>query len=257
MGKNLVVRAISGAVLVAVMVGLIWWNEYSRFFILSLIGVAGCWEFISIIKKSSKIPIARCFTMISAISILACSFLKIDILVPIAASFLFRAIIELYRKKEKPLESMAYEALAITYTVLPMMLLYQYDLYVIFAVLIFVWTNDIGAYLVGSTLGKHRLFERISPKKSWEGFIGGFILVLIAGYFYWDLTQTQTLVYWLVVAVTISLSAVFGDLFESLLKRSVNIKDSGSIIPGHGGILDRFDALYFAAFALFLVDKLL
>ncbi|MEZ4914216.1 MAG: phosphatidate cytidylyltransferase [Chitinophagales bacterium] len=113
------------------------------------------------------------------------------------------------------------------------------------SVLLLVWTNDSFAYLVGSQIGKHKLFERISPKKTWEGFAGGLLgSLLMAGIlaYYSDMYSLQN---WLIIALLCSIFGTFGDLVESALKRSVNIKDSGNILPGHGGFLDRFDALIF------------
>lgn len=108
------------------------------------------------------------------------------------------------------------------------------------------WSSDVFAYLVGSIIGKHRLYERISPKKSWEGSIGGLIFAMIAAYilslFYHQLTLSQ----WLIMAFIIVVTGTLGDLAESMLKREANVKDSGTIFPGHGGVLDRFDAVIFA-----------
>ena len=105
-----------------------------------------------------------------------------------------------------------------------------------------IWANDVFAYLFGITLGKHRLFERISPKKSWEGFFGGVLGAMAMGYTAATILDGNTIV-WVGMALVAALSGVFGDLVESMFKRSVDIKDSGNIIPGHGGWLDRFDAL--------------
>jgi phosphatidate cytidylyltransferase len=125
------------------------------------------------------------------------------------------------------------------------------------ALFVFIWVNDTGAYLIGSWLGKHRLFERISPKKSWEGFFGGLIFtlaasLLVAHFFpaafpYAGMSAIAAYFHWLVIAAIIVVFGVYGDLLESLLKRNLNIKDSGHFLPGHGGILDRFDAALLAA----------
>lgn len=255
MSKNLLIRSISGLVLVAIIVISLWWNCYTRFFILSLIGLAGCLEF-SLIFRNKGVNISIPFVFLATVTLILAAFFKITLTIPIAALFLIRAIFELYRQNKKPIESISYEFLAILYTVLPMLLLAKFDLSIIFAVLIFVWVNDVGAYLVGSMIGKRTLFKRLSPKKSWEGFFGGFILALVAGYLYGEITGVFNPVYGVILAGGISLAAVFGDLFESMIKRSINIKDSGRIIPGHGGVLDRFDALYFAAFALYVIDEI-
>jgi phosphatidate cytidylyltransferase len=106
-----------------------------------------------------------------------------------------------------------------------------------------IWANDTGAYFVGSRFGKNRLFERISPKKSWEGFFGGLALSIVAAWLNHRLFAELELIEWIAVGVLMSVFGTLGDLVESMLKRSINIKDSGTLFPGHGGILDRFDAL--------------
>ena len=127
---------------------------------------------------------------------------------------------------------------------------------VVLGVIFTVWANDIGAYLIGRWLGRHRLFERISPKKSWEGFLGGVCSAIAVGILmgYW---QDASLLLWAGAGLVIAVSSVFGDLVESMLKRSVGLKDSGSIIPGHGGFLDRFDALLMAVPFVFVYFMLL
>jgi phosphatidate cytidylyltransferase len=116
-----------------------------------------------------------------------------------------------------------------------------------------LWTSDTGAYLAGRSFGKHKLFERISPKKTWEGSIGGFILVTIVAYTlsHFELFDAIDTVDWLIVGALIVIFGTYGDLFESLLKRNLRIKDSGTILPGHGGVLDRFDGLFLAVPAVF------
>jgi len=115
------------------------------------------------------------------------------------------------------------------------------------AVFVLIWIYDSGAYLVGVSIGKHRLFERISPKKSWEGAIGGTLTAMLAAYFISGFIPEIKLVHWLAISILTVVSSTFGDLTESMFKRYFGIKDSGNILPGHGGILDRFDSLFFAA----------
>ena len=169
-------------------------------------------------------------------------------------------IMELYRKQDKPFESIAHTLFSVLYTALPFsmfpfaafsrtglnsLLPHKEIIFspgIIIGFFILLWVNDTGAYLTGITAGRHRLMERISPKKSWEGFIGGTILtVLIA----WPISGWLGVIdtsKWIVVSVIISVFGTFGDLIESMLKRSAGVKDSGTIMPGHGGFLDRFDS---------------
>jgi len=125
------------------------------------------------------------------------------------------------------------------------------------SVIILVWINDIFAYLTGSLLGKHPMTPRLSPGKTWEGFAGGMFFTLIAGWVLYRITGAFAPVTWIVSALIISLLGLTGDLFESGLKRKMKVKDTGSLLPGHGGILDRFDSLLFVAPALLLLLMIL
>lgn len=119
------------------------------------------------------------------------------------------------------------------------------------------WSSDVFAYLVGSKIGKHRLFERISPKKSWEGSIGGLVFALLAAYILSLIYSELSLAEWMVLAVIIVVSGTIGDLIESMLKRAAGVKDSGKLLPGHGGVLDRFDATIFATPFVFVYVNLI
>ena len=165
---------------------------------------------------------------------------------------------ELYRKKTNPLHNWAYFIMGQVFIAMPFSLLpfiayiSGYQPLVLLAVFATIWVNDTGAYLVGVTLGKHRLFERISPKKSWEGFFGGAVVALLSGYVFSLLIPEISLIQWFLFSEIIVVFGTYGDLIESLLKRTVNVKDSGTIIPGHGGILDRFDSMLLAAPVIFI-----
>jgi phosphatidate cytidylyltransferase len=164
-------------------------------------------------------------------------------------------MIKLYKKFErKPFTNIAFTFLGIFYVAVPFALLNvavyddgQYNYEIILGLLLILWASDTGAYFAGTRFGKRKLFERISPKKSWEGFVGGAILALVfvfgLAYYLHSLTVQQ----WLIVGLIIIVGGTFGDLIESLLKRSIEIKDSGDSLPGHGGFLDRFDGLLISA----------
>jgi phosphatidate cytidylyltransferase len=173
-------------------------------------------------------------------------------LLPLTASAVL--IRELFSKSDSPFNNIAYTYLGIVLTIVPFIFFFalafikgDFNFHLPLAFLILLWANDTGAYLVGRQFGKTRLFERHSPKKTWEGFIGGIAIsvaaALILGYFYHELTWNQ----WVSVAILISCFGTLGDLVESMFKRSINVKDSGGILPGHGGLLDRFDGLFIAA----------
>ena len=174
----------------------------------------------------------------------------LSILIPVLSIGL---IIQLYRKDERPLRTIGLMYLGFGYVVVPYGLLSfiaylngTYHPYLIVALFGMVWCLDTGAYFAGLSLGKHKLFERISPKKSWEGAIGGVILTLVcAGVFGLYVSELSTWK-WIMAGLVIGVSGIFGDLVESFIKRVAMTKDSGKSIPGHGGFMDRFDSLIFA-----------
>lgn len=160
---------------------------------------------------------------------------------------------ELYLKNERAFDNLAATFYGIIYIAVPFSLLnllvfpldrlYTHEL--LAGIFILIMLNDTAAFIVGVHLGRHRLFERISPKKSWEGTIGGGVTVIIAAFFINEVFPVLERTEWLVVALIVVIFGVYGDLVESLLKRRLGIKDSGSLLPGHGGILDRVDAWLF------------
>lgn len=177
---------------------------------------------------------------------------------PLVAIFLS----ELYRKQENPFLNIGTTIISFVYVVAPFSLLnyiYQYGEsllqqahLLILAFFVLIWINDSLAYVTGLLAGRHKLFPRISPKKTWEGFFGGFIFSLAAGYGFFTLFKGMSLEAWLGYAATVAIFATFGDLVESMLKRDFDVKDSGSILPGHGGMLDRFDGVLLASPTAFL-----
>ena len=162
-------------------------------------------------------------------------------------------IAELFRKKANPINNWAYYFLGQIYVAIPFSLLNYiifiqgYQPWLLLALFITLWVNDTGAYITGMLFGKHKLFERVSPKKTWEGFIGGAVFALISGYVLSRFITDISLWQWLVFSEIVVIFGTLGDLSESLLKRTENVKDAGKLIPGHGGILDRFDSMILAA----------
>jgi phosphatidate cytidylyltransferase len=167
-------------------------------------------------------------------------------------------ISELFRRQENPIHNWAYFILGQVFIALPFSLLSfilfidGYQPLVLLSVFVTIWVNDTGAYLVGVTFGKNRLFERISPKKSWEGFVGGALAALASGYVFSLLIPEISLLNWFIFSEIIVIFGTLGDLIESLLKRTIHVKDSGNVIPGHGGLLDRFDSMLLAAPVVFI-----
>jgi phosphatidate cytidylyltransferase len=170
-------------------------------------------------------------------------------------------VIELYREQERPFDSLAHTFFPVLYTTLPFSMfpylafnrtgfdsllshpLVSFSPGIILGFFILLWSNDTGAYLSGISFGKHKLFERISPKKTWEGFLGGMIFTAAVAWLLSGRLGVVNTTGWIIISLIISVSGTYGDLIESMLKRSAGVKDSGSILPGHGGFLDRFDSV--------------
>lgn len=178
-------------------------------------------------------------------------------LIAIIPLLFFLFLFELWRNKVNPFSNIALSLTAIIYIAIPFgLMIYFFDPIVIsgpyhygivLGFLLILWLNDTGAYFIGSLIGKHKLFERISPGKTWEGSAGGALFAMLTA---WGLSlvfKQLDLINWLVLAILIVITGTLGDLVESMLKRSLGIKDSGSILPGHGGMLDRFDAVLLSA----------
>lgn len=265
--KELLTRAITGLVFVAVLIGAIVWNKYSvagLFFIVSILGLI---EFFKLMEKAGFKPKKRVAGVVGALiyTIIALySFggeVTFAYLLFIFPLLVVLVLLELFRKSEYPVTNFAFSIAGIFYIIIPFAMLnffaynseyydtleiedYQYILLLAFFVI--QWANDTGAYIVGRLIGKHKLFERISPNKTWEGALGGAVFALIAGFLF-AYFSTGHLGHWLAIAGLIVIFGTLGDLTESQIKRSVGVKDSGNLLPGHGGILDRFDGVLFSA----------
>jgi phosphatidate cytidylyltransferase len=267
-GRNIIVRTLSGAVLLAVVLAAVLLSEYSFAALTLIIGAGSMWEFYRIAGRDDVGP-QKWYSITAGCAFIAAAFLvasgKIDTVwlagaVPVVAVIFFA---ELYRKQADPLFNISVSIGGLFYAALPMALMSfiafgggGYDPHIILAYIFTVWVNDIFAYLFGMALGRHRLFERISPKKSWEGFFGGLLcavaFAVLCGYLTGSHQEGGSMsgreaAVWGGFGLTIALTAVLGDLVESMFKRSAGIKDSGAIIPGHGGFMDRFDALLMSA----------
>lgn len=269
--KKLITRAITGIVLVTVMLTSILVSEYSFAALFLLILAASITEFNSLFKHSDVKPNQILSYLASAVLftlsfLCAKGFIETRYIFGILPFLLAIMAAELYRKKAKPAENIATTIFSIIYVALPLSLVNfivfpdfieknNYTPSLLIAIFCLIWIYDSGAYLVGVSVGKHRLFERISPKKSWEGAIGGTLFAIVAAYFIAGLVPEIALVHWIAISILLVVSATFGDLTESMFKRYFGIKDSGNILPGHGGMLDRFDSLFFVIPAVFMYIK--
>lgn len=266
MNSNFISRTLTGSGLVAIMLISILFGVYSfMIFFLALL-IVSLYEFYKIFENSNKKPQVISGIVLGVLIFiinffLASGYTKPHLMFSLIIIILYIVIAELFRKHTAPFENIAITVFGIVYIAIPIAMLwdlgfrsniYQFNVHLILGFFLILWTYDSMAYIVGMAIGKHRLFERISPKKSWEGAIGGYIFSVLVAYiiskFYFDLTFVQ----WGIYATLITVFGTFGDLAESMLKRSQDIKDSSSILPGHGGILDRFDSLFLAVPAVYL-----
>lgn len=275
--KKLIIRLLSGSVYVALIVisVLLLPTIPSIFaYVFGLFIIIGFYELYHMCgqlsgEKPSKplwlLDAAGGVALMSAVYSMAPS-MRLDAaaFLPFLAYVIVRGVAMLYMPGRNALRAAATSGLAMMYVALPLSLLTLVAAIssprMILAVFVFIWINDSGAYLVGSMLGRHKLFERISPNKSWEGFWGGFAACVVAAYVMFsylnDFFTGPSAAAWIGLGVVVSVSATFGDLMESLFKRTAGVKDSGKLMPGHGGILDRIDSLLLvvpAVLAYFIV----
>lgn len=259
--SNLIQRSVTGIIFVAVLMGSIAYSHISFITLFLIITIIGVWEFYGLSKKDRAYPLTIQGLVASIVLFLTISLTAYDpghfplkILVINLLSIFIIFVFELYRKRNTPFVNIAYTLLAPIYIALPLALLNYiaffgedtsiYSPTIIIGYFIILWTSDSGAYAVGSKFGKTKLFKRISPNKTWEGTIGGGFFALLAAYFNYTCFGQLELKHWLSLSVIIIVFGNWGDLVESLFKRSINVKDSGNILPGHGGILDRFDSVF-------------
>jgi phosphatidate cytidylyltransferase len=259
-------RTITGLIFVLVVIGSIFFDYILFAGVFAVITVVGMWEFYVMAARKNIFPLALPGIIAGTLIFFITAISDFQIIIGFhpakyyALVFLYILVLfiaELFRKSETAIENISVCISCIIYIAIPFSILVSipavvvqensFGKIIIMSFFLLIWTYDIFAYLTGMWLGKHKLFERISPKKTWEGLIGGliFCIAFAVGLSYF--IKELTLVQWIIMAVLIMVSGTFGDLVESMFKRSANCKDSGNIFPGHGGVLDRFDAVLFAA----------
>ena len=270
---NLIKRILSGAIYIALIVTAILLLDNSPvmyLLVFSLLIVLGIGEMITMAKDDAHQSwLVNVIDMLGGIGVFVAFYMHYEgqtihsralWLLPIATYVILRTIVQLYRPRQNAVHSLERSFFSLGYIAFPVALLNCIMSItaprLLLGMFMFIWLYDTGAYCVGVLIGRHRLFERISPKKSWEGVIGG-VLACVAGAYVthrWfdEFFQVPELATWLGLSVVVAVFATFGDLVESLIKRTVGVKDSGHILPGHGGILDRIDSLLLVAPAVLI-----
>lgn len=269
--KNFIIRAITGILFVAVVVTC-FLDPRAMVLLFALVTGLTIWEFTGLVNERESVTVNRFICTVAGVYFfLAMAYFCSDVyggsaksvvFIPYLVTIVYLLVAELYAKQPDPINNWAYTMLSQMYIALPFSLLnvlaftatpdgrVMFNTILPLSVFVFLWMNDTGAYCVGSLLGRHKLFPRISPGKSWEGGVGGAIVVLLVAwaihYFLLDPDHTGkamlSLIEWLGLGLVVVIFGTWGDLVESLFKRTLGIKDSGNILPGHGGMLDRFDS---------------
>ena len=263
--KNFIVRTITSVFFVAAIVTS-FLNPRAMTLLFSIVTGMTIWEYCSLVNDRPFISVNRFISTISGVYLFLAmagynsGLTPATVFIPYLVSIVYLMVAELYMKAKDPINNWAYTMLSQLYIALPLSLLnvlafrsngynIQYSYLAPLAIFVFLWINDAGAYCVGSLIGRHKLFPRISPGKSWEGSIGGGLLVIVAAVAIWHLTTTYgyndlglSAYEWAGLGLVVVVFGTWGDLIESLFKRTLGIKDSGNILPGHGGMLDRFDS---------------
>lgn len=277
MKNNFLQRTVTGLLFVAVLVGCILYGPLSFTIMFAVVCALSVHEFARLVNRGGQVSVNKLMVTLSGVYLFLAMFAfrtyaaGAEVFLPYVGLLLYLMITELYLKKENPIGNWACSMLSQLYVALPFALLGMlafreeaatgrvvYEPVLPLSVFVFIWLSDTGAYCVGSLVGKRRLFERISPKKSWEGSVGGGTFALAASLVFARFFPFMPLGLWMGLAVVVVVFGTWGDLTESLMKRQLGIKDSGHILPGHGGMLDRFDsalmAVPAAALYLYAVD---
>lgn len=269
--KKLLTRTISGLIYVGIIIGCVLWGSAGIVVLGLLLGFLAAFE-LEKISHPTILSKPLLFSLdILGVLLLSVSFNPWMPIVPVLfwlTVMIIRVVAQLYAISENPVSDLQSSIFVQFYIGVPLAsmsaLSFITDPGVILIVFLLLWINDTGAYIVGSLLGKHRLFERISPKKSWEGFFGGLVFNIAATIIFYYCSDSflglhASLIQWIALGIIVTVFGTWGDLVESMMKRHLHIKDSGNLIPGHGGILDRIDSFILAmpAVLIFLAFRYL
>ncbi len=257
--SNLTLRIIFGLIGAALVVTGVLYNEWTFLLLFGLICGISLAEFFHLLHQS-KMHLNRSFAVVAGVLLFVINYLIQNNTLPssyyyLAIAFVFLLfLIELFQTNQNPFYRIANTFWGVLYIALPLSLFSStafisgsYDQSIVMGILLLLWANDIGGYIGGVSFGKHKLFERVSPKKTWEGSIGGAIFSLGISWACAHFFPSLQLKDWIILSLIIIVFGSIGDLVESLFKRNLSVKDSGNLIPGHGGFLDRFDGLFIAS----------
>ncbi len=255
-------RAVSGAIYIILLIACIIYSLETFFLLFGIFLLIAVWEFCNLTQTNKIIPVLFAALAYGSISYLQLNGVRISnnfhnasLIASLTVSV--KCMLFLFNDRETRIENSSKYLYIFGYIILPFIILTKipfgikgYNPKILIGIFILIWTNDTFAYIVGKSIGKHKLFERISPKKTIEGFLGGMIFCIIAGFIvakYYIGGKINTQYIWIGIAIIISIFGTIGDLVESKFKRIAGVKDSGNIMPGHGGILDRLDSVIFVA----------
>ena len=260
--QNFIVRTITGVLFVAILVTC-FFRAQSMVLLFALITGLTIWEYGRLVNEWDDIQVNRFISTVAGVYFFLAmagycmGMASLTVFIPYLITIIYLIISELFTQAPNPINNWAYTMFSQLYIALPFSTInllafqtsggeQQYNALLPLSIFVFLWVNDSGAYCVGSLLGRHKLFPRVSPGKSWEGSVGGGLLVLVAaaiiGWLTGGETHSLSIPVWMGLGLVVVVFGTLGDLVESLFKRTLGVKDSGNILPGHGGMLDRFDS---------------